>query len=167
MARHADVSACYKCSRPFWLYGSIDLETNWRGWCSICNIRWKQARLVRIVQSVSTSYRHIVYAVSDYIVAFLVASPRSQHERAMRTVWRAILLGKTEKMKIWDVRGTQRESCTDDELSDGACDPDLLYVNPLWKLSLARRRYSCHRVGRPLHLLLSLLGTPFETLGKT
>jgi hypothetical protein len=167
VARHADVKACAKCSRPFWLYGSIDLETNWRGWCSICNIRWKRARLVRIVQSVSRSYRQMVYAVSDYIVAFLVASPRSQHERAMRTVWRVILLGKTKKIKVWDGRESQRVACTEDELSDCIFNPDLVYVNPLWKLCVARRRYSGFPVGRPMHVLVTMLGSPYEMLRKT
>jgi len=56
-----------------------------------------------------------------------------------------------------------REACTDDELSDGTCDPELLYVNPLWKLQLARSRYPRYRIGRPMQILLRLLGTPLET----
>jgi hypothetical protein len=158
-----DLRACARCSRPAWLYGLIDLDTHWQGWCCICNIRWKRNRCLRIVESVLRRFRHMVGGVSDYIIAFLVPCSRIQHERAMRTLWTAIILGKSHTMMLWGANGAQRAACTDDELSDGTCDPELLYVNPLWKLQLARSRYPRYRIGRPMQILLRLLGTPLET----
>ena len=43
---HSGDRLCHRCGRPSNLFGSRDAETNWMGWCRVCNADWHHHNVV-------------------------------------------------------------------------------------------------------------------------
>ena len=82
--------------------------------------------------------RIIRQIVMSYIVV-PVGTLRSIQEQAMQQVWRWLLLGRRcgDPMIVDSVSGILREAASEDENEDGVIDPQLNFVNVLWKLQLS------------------------------
>ena len=80
---------------------------------------------------------------------------RQFRENAMRMIWCSILLGH-EKPLARTLHGTIRPCDSDDEDENGVCDANLDYVNPFWKLELARGTPDYDE--RPLAIVIKMVG---------
>ena len=136
---------CLICQRPACLFGSIDEETNWRGWCRVCNWKWRwHTTLTSVITSKlfdKISLRLGDRCVQDIVMSYIrpQGTLRSIQQEAMEEVWEWFLLGRhlNEPMLIDSVSGRIREANSDDETWEENLDPHLNYVNVLWKLQLS------------------------------
>ena len=146
---------CRRCARPAFLYGCRDVDTGWEGWCRICCWHWHY-RVPNALQR-----RRLLTPVPEpahtLVITFLAGDAVGQAwgsgearralawaaARAVREVWWRTLLGAFQ-----------------DELEDGVVDPALNFTNPLWKLQLAYGGSFNDDRGRPLVIVMSMLGLP-------
>lgn len=138
---------CAQCGRPASLFGYVDVESGWIGWCDICNWKWYQ-------EDSSTRYFQRVQQVDL----------REIHRRVNLKVWRRFLLGNMHHMYVREWRhgigGEIRECDTDDETDSGVTAAELDFVNPIWKCQLARPD------GKPFDILVRMLGKPLTNSRK-
>ena len=75
MSRHyhvlSDTRACTKCNSRCSLFGQIDEETAWFGWCELCNTTWHNRRIENVLISVNRDWalRSLVALVGSNIAA--------------------------------------------------------------------------------------------------
>ena len=138
--------------------------TGWEGWCRICNLEWRHAEIEgrletkrrKIIGPVLQTSRWFISEPLHRVILPLVAvslgapvDPVSEaallaaaykakdHLEASCKTWRRLLIPSSSSLFIQEADYV-READTDDELSDGAFDAHLPFVNPIAKLSLAR-----------------------------
>ena len=52
----SDPRTCTRCNSLCALFGQIDVETSWFGWCTMCNNTWHNRRIEGILLSVSRDF---------------------------------------------------------------------------------------------------------------
>ena len=135
--------SCLICQRPACVFGSVDDETNWHGWCSVCNWKWRRHTTFTCVFLSKlfdrTSLAQVGPSVQDSVMSFIGGTLRSIQQEAEEKVWHWFLLSRqmNNPMLIDSVSGRIREADSDDESWEGLFDPHLNYVNVLWKLQLS------------------------------
>ena len=90
-----------------------------------------------------------------------IASLRRAHARAWDNFYNKLLVGT--KASYRDEYGLTREAGSDEEVEDDIWDAHLDYLNPMWKLQLARGA-GFEQCGRPLQIVTSMLGDPFRCI---
>lgn len=140
---------CSLCNRPAILYGNRDVDTEWVGWCTVCNWHWKHPE-IRIL----SAFRYLrflpVPSVTAHIVfTYLVGEDlRKLKEKAWYICWFKMLL-----------RGEPDEDSDASEMSDTfVWNPEQFKSRPLWYLQLSAT--SSGRYGRPFKILTTMLGGP-------
>ena len=161
---------CLICERPSALFGNRDVDTGWMGWCDICNLRWHSTECTRLerlkllntfpvagelerVRIPAVARRHILECLAGSFQKRLYLI----HQRARMNAWWRILYERAGSSILIrdDTDGQVRECDTDDESESGVFDAYLNFVNPLWKLKLARPLGS-----RPVEIVMTMLGKP-------
>ena len=51
-----DPRTCTKCNSACAIFGQIDVETSWFGWCTLCNSTWHNRRIESILFSVNGDF---------------------------------------------------------------------------------------------------------------
>ena len=138
--------------------------TRSEGWCRICNLEWRHAEIAgrletkrrKIIGPALQTSRWFISEPLHRVILPLVAvslgapmAPISEaallaaaykakvHLGASCRTWRRLLIPSCSSFFIQEADYV-RALDTDDELSDGAFDAHLPYVNPIAKLALAR-----------------------------
>ena len=163
-----DLCRCQRCHRPSRFWGDRDKETGWVGWCLVCNWVWRFGdvtrlmafRLLKPLPRDAQGKKACGFLAGQACYAqVLSGSARSALRRveqaAIRRVWYRILLGSRAPC-VRELDGTIRECDSDDEDENGVCDANLDYVNPFWKLELARGTPDYDE--RPLAIVIKMLG---------
>ena len=142
---------CAQCRRPAFLYGHFDVQTQWRGWCRLCNLEWRRqkarsaahARLLHVFSILGCE--PVVELVLDFILGTWHDRVTKEHDKAFRTIAEALFFGgvKMHAIVSHGPLGTY-EADSEDELLDGVLDPYLNFVCPLWHLRLARDPHYRH-----------------------
>ena len=167
------MSRCERCGRPSFLFGSRDVESGWEGWCKVCNWMWRYSdvqkvftfKLLRWVSEDRARVhirRFLVYdnCYERWESGVAVLELREIHRVALFKIWSQILLAPSNGVYVRDgMSGAIRECDSGDETDSGVADAELDYVNPLWRLQLARPR---GKIPGPFQVLVRMLGKPFE-----
>ena len=76
-----DPRTCTKCNSACAIFGQIDVETSWFGWCTLCNSTWHNRRIESILFSVNRDFarRSLVALIGNgktasIILTFLMIS---------------------------------------------------------------------------------------------
>ena len=85
----------------------------------------------------STLCKNKAYVIAKAVIEFLVTGRHGVYKIRTNILFDRCLLASS-KAYFSDRTLTVREPDTDDELEDGVLDPTLNYINPFWKLQLAR-----------------------------
>ena len=150
----------------------------WLGWCTICNWWWlfgaaKQLTDFGLQTAILPSGCQWVLQifVLQYLIGvqeelawrsgWAIAILRSAHVRAWDIVYNKLLLGA--KAYYRDVDGLTREAGSDEEAEDEILDAHLDYLNPMWKLQLARRS-GLEPCRSPFQIVTEMLGDPFRSI---
>ena len=171
-------TSCNMCKRPCFLYGNKDQATGWLGWCTICNWWWrfgaaKQLTDFGCVPAILPSgvSHWCTSLVFEYLIGVqeqlawssgaAVARLRRAHESAWDIYYNELLLG--HKAYIRGVDGRPRAASSDEEDEDGVWDAHLDWINPMWKLRLARRP-NLEPCFTPFQIVTGMVGDPFGSI---
>jgi hypothetical protein len=175
---YQECRSCIICKRPSFLYGKRDPATGWVGWCGICNWWWrfgaaKQLTDFGCVPAILPSgvSHWCTIFVLEYLIGVqeqlawssgqAIVMLRIRHERAWDNYYNKLLLG--EKAYYRGEDGLVREACSDEEDEDAILDAHLDYLNPMWRLQLARRS-GLEPCRRPFQIVTEMLGDPFRSI---
>ena len=53
----SDTRTCMKCNSACALFGQIDEETSWFGWCILCNETWRNRRAENMILAVNREFK--------------------------------------------------------------------------------------------------------------
>ena len=71
-----DTKACTRCNSACALYGQIDEETSWFGWCTLCNKTWHNRHIEGILLAVNWDFkRRSLAALTENNATALKYSP--------------------------------------------------------------------------------------------
>ena len=125
---------CMKCGRPTSLFGWVDIQSGWEGWCRICNWRWEWDAILQFIDLLPLP-RLVRICVSEFLVD--KAALESIYAEAKSMVWSKLLLW--DRARVRDpITNLLRELDTDDESEHGTWSPHHNFVKLFWKLQLSR-----------------------------
>ena len=138
LAFRFNIMQCDRCNRPAWLFGRRDPITNWEGWCAICNWHWRYHD-ANIVQAFKLLDKKINYECRVTVLDFLALEWQNAVEIRHKIYRQAHYIYFFRTLLTRDilirrpngvVSRVRKADCYRVEILD--------FLNPLWKLQLAR-----------------------------
>ena len=118
---------CMRCSRRSNLFGNRDVETEWEGWCSVCNAEWRIHSLISSCRCCSQACSIAVpffcgfgipgdVVLEDWITSYLWVEPALIHRVTMRRHKRSVqILEWTSTRLDWYLADDSSEELALDE----------------------------------------------------